>query len=191
MQILLTARARRRTLRLVSFQHIDTARLTLRAPVLADADDLAARRSDPSTARYQGWDLPYTRDEAMAACSRWVALGGPTPGEWFQIMVVERSSARTAGDLGVHLSADARTALIGYTLSTWARGQGYATEAAAALCTHLVRNIGVQRVEATTDPRNTPSIRVLERLGFQASSLGEAGSDDLRYVLMARDWRDR
>ena len=61
---------------------------------------------------------------------------------------------------------------------------------------HLVTHVGVHRVEASTDPRNVASNRVLERLGFTREGvkresywLGDDVSDDAMWGLLAREWR--
>jgi RimJ/RimL family protein N-acetyltransferase len=59
------------------------------------------------------------------------------------------------------------TASLGYRLRRDAWGRGYATEAAGALLDHGFRDLGLARVVAATYEHNTPSIRVLERLGFR------------------------
>src|SRR4029079_9190060 len=48
-----------------------------------------------------------------------------------------------------------------------ARSGGIATEAAAALVEWALAQSGVERVVARCDAENAPSIRVLEKLGFQ------------------------
>ena len=46
-------------------------------------------------------------------------------------------------------------------------GQGYASEAAAAVLTFAQTTLGLQRVVAITNPDNERSIRVLEKLGLR------------------------
>jgi RimJ/RimL family protein N-acetyltransferase len=48
-----------------------------------------------------------------------------------------------------------------------ARGRGYGREAVDLLVDHLFRTEPFERVGATCDVDNTPSIRLLERLGFR------------------------
>jgi len=55
---------------------------------------------------------------------------------------------------------------IGYRIVPSARMRGYCTEAAKPLITCLFSS-GVERVVAEANPRNKPSIRVLEKLGFR------------------------
>lgn len=55
---------------------------------------------------------------------------------------------------------------IGYSvLPGWQR-QGLATEMAAAMTAWALRQPGVERVRAEADAANTPSVRLLRRLGF-------------------------
>ena len=47
-----------------SFTHLESERLVVRRFRAGDADLLAAYRSDPDVARYQGWEAPYATREA-------------------------------------------------------------------------------------------------------------------------------
>mgnify|MGYP001627315437 CR=1 FL=1 len=53
----------------------------------------------------------------------------------------------------------------GYWLTEKAQGQGYLSEAIAALETEFF-NLGFERLEIRCDPRNTRSAKVAERLGY-------------------------
>ena len=55
---------------------------------------------------------------------------------------------------------------VGYILNEDSRGAGYAAEALAAVVGNAFSE-GAHRVYAECDPRNTPSWRLLERLGFR------------------------
>lgn len=128
-----------------------------------DAAAFAEYRDDPETARYQDWDLPYSVDAAIRLIVGQDGEGWPVPGEWIQL-AVERAGV-LVGDVAVGLSADRATADIGYTLAPAFRGQGFATEAVAAVL-HRLREVGIVRCRAAADPANVASIRLLERLGF-------------------------
>lgn len=179
----------------MTFTPISTARLTLRPMVMADAADLAERRSDPSTAKYQSWVVPYPLERAQALIAGIEARGDVVPGEWFQLTVERQPDGRIVGDVAVYLSEDGHTAQIGYTLHPWARGHYFATEAAGAACDYLVDVVGVHRIEATTDPRNLASVRLLDRLGFihegtkrESYWVADSVTDDALYGLLAREW---
>lgn len=182
----------------MAFSPLTTGRLTLRAMVKGDAPDLAERRSDPGTARYQAWVVPYPVASAEALIDAMEAHGDITPGAWFLLAVERTSDGRVVGDVAIRLSEDSHTAEIGYTLHPWARGHYFSTEAAGAVCDYVVDVLGVHRIEAVTDPDNIPSARVLERLGFQHEGtkresywVGDRITDDAMYGLLAREWNQR
>lgn len=60
-----------------------------------------------------------------------------------------------------HLRAE-----IGFALSRAHQGRGLMTNAVGALVGLAFDELGLHRLEAEVDPRNAPSIRLLERLGF-------------------------
>lgn len=66
-----------------------------------------------------------------------------------------------------------RTALIAYEFAPQFWGKGVASEACRWLVDELVASLGVREVVAEVDTRNAPSIRLLERLGFERVGLKE------------------
>jgi aminoglycoside 6'-N-acetyltransferase len=178
------------------FLPIATARLVLRRFREEDAEVLAAYRSDPDVARYQSWAAPYGVVAARSLLDAQSMLEGPTRGEWIQI-AVERDG-HLIGDVAVELGADGLTATIGYTVATAHQGRGLATEAVGAIVDRLFDELAVERVQASLDPRNTASARVVERLGFVHEGTAVASvlhdgewTDDARYALTAEDHRAR
>lgn len=55
---------------------------------------------------------------------------------------------------------------IGYKMDKDYQQQGYATEAISTAISIIATEMGLHRIEAFVAPNNTPSIRLLERLGF-------------------------
>jgi len=177
------------------FQQLVTERLTLRRFRPADITALQAIRNDPEVARYQSWN---TADEAALhtfIASLQTSEPG-TPGEWFQFAVTRRDDGILIGDCGLHILAeDDRLAEIGYTFGRPFQGQGYATEAVRAVLDYAFGALGLHRIAAITDVRNTGSIRVLERLGFrreghtrQAFWNRGAWVDEYLYALLRAEW---
>jgi ribosomal-protein-alanine N-acetyltransferase len=86
-----------------------------------------------------------------------------------------------------------RSGEIGYDLLREYWGHGFMTEALRAIIEYGFRQIGLDRIEANTDPVNIHSRNLLERLGFieegtfreSASFTGEFG-DDIHYSLYRR-----
>ena len=66
--------------------------------------------------------------------------------------------------------AEAPELLFGLSATHW--GRGLALEAARAAASYAFDTLGVTRVVAATDPPNTASVRVLERLGMRFERQG-------------------
>lgn len=191
--------------RTVSFTPLETGRLVIRAAGPEDLDGLSARRNDPEVARYQSWEVPFARDEAATLLQGSAAQGGLKPGEWWMTTITDADAGTPVGDLSVHLDAGGRMAEIGYSLDRAAWGNGYATEAVAAMLDHLFHDVGLARVSASVHPDNVASAMVLERTGFLYEGRtrlsdwdgngDEAGlADALLYGLTMDDhvaWQDR
>ncbi len=87
---------------------------------------------------------------------------------------------------------------IGYALGRGFWGRGYMNEALTALLDFAFGSLSMRRLEADVDPRNTGSLRALERLGFRREGLlrerwrvnGES-QDSVVLGLLADDWRSR
>ena len=93
-------------------------------------------------------------------------------------------------------SLDDRTAEIGWILAPGAQGHGYATEAARLLLALAFDELGLHRVYAELDPRNTGSVRICERLGMRHEAhhiehmwLKGEWTDTGVYALLEREWR--
>lgn len=142
-------------------------------------------------AEFQSWELPFT-DVAAAEFVRGQAeVRGPVAGDWVQVAI--EYGGELAGDVAIGLDEDGELATIGFTLRTDRQGHGIATEAVRAVVDMLFDQ-GIHRIEATLDPDNIASARLLERLGFR----WEGGSplsvrvrgrwcDDDRYALLRTD----
>ncbi|OWQ85759.1 GNAT family N-acetyltransferase [Roseateles aquatilis] len=174
---------------------LDTDRLHLRPLRDADAPALFAMLSDPLVTRY--WSsLPWTSiDQAHAMIAR--DRQGMADGDSVRLALERREDGRFLGMCTLFaISAQCRRAEIGYALLTDAGRQGYMDEALRSLLAYGFDVLGLNRVEADIDPRNVPSARTLERLGFTQDGLqrerwivGDEVSDSALYGLLAREWR--
>lgn len=173
--------------------------LLLRALTPADAPAFAAYRSDPAVARYQSWEAPYSIEAAEGFIAGLAGLDGPVAGQWVQIAI--DVDGRLAGDVAVGLETNGLVASIGYTVAPSHQGRGLGRRAVAAVVDALFDELQVHRAQADLDPRNIPSARLVEALGFThegvlASSVLARGewTDDARYGLTAAAhaaWRTR
>ncbi|MDP5313829.1 GNAT family N-acetyltransferase [Streptomyces poriferorum] len=138
--------------------HLETERLILRPWADSDAAELRALRAE----RGEGTStLEYTR--ALIA-----QLIAATETTGIALLPIQR---RVEGDfIGYCGLIIGRSTLeepeIAYELFQRVHGHGYATEAARAVLDAAAAT-GRERLGATVDAANTPSFRVLEKLGFE------------------------
>jgi len=83
--------------------------------------------------------------------------------EFFAIEL--KSIAKVIGNIYLGKRAD-NTLELGYVLNENYHNKGYGSEAAKAMLEHAFRN-GVHRIYACTAPQNTPSWKLLEKIGLK------------------------
>ncbi|MBS1718544.1 MAG: GNAT family N-acetyltransferase [Armatimonadetes bacterium] len=172
-----------------------TERLRLRPPCAADAPALFDIFSDGEVMRY--WSsLPW---KSMKEAEEYVthSIEDLKGSEALQLGIELAESKRIIGTATLfHFHKPSRRAEIGYALGRNYWGKGYMIEAMTALINHSFNTLGLNRLEADIDPRNIPSARLLERLGFEREGAlrqrwivnGEI-SDTWLYGLLHEDWR--
>ena len=159
---------------------LQTPRLELRPLPAAAARALPADRE--TSARLLGAGLPaeWPQVDLLDVLPlQGVATAETLPyGVW---VLIERSSRTVIGDAGFMGPPGTHETLeIGYSVIPDRRGRGYATEAVRALVGWAFDQPGVNAVAAGCAADNTPSIRLLERVGFER--IGREG-DQLRWRL--------
>jgi RimJ/RimL family protein N-acetyltransferase len=131
-----------------------------------DLNSFFEYRSDPVVCRFQEFMLISKGEAAQFIEKQTHAVMG-TPGQWFQVAIALLESDELIGDCGVMFDAhDARLVEIGYTLNPRFQFKGFAHEAVSLLCQLLFDNYNVHKIKAVVDIRNSPSIRLAERVGF-------------------------
>ncbi|MDY6808010.1 MAG: GNAT family N-acetyltransferase [Actinomycetota bacterium] len=176
---------------------LETARLRLRPVTGSDVSALVGLDSDPLVMRYvsdgvptsreviEGWVLPRADAERRAHnTGMWTAVdrdAGHFRG-WFALRT-PRHSHRPEVELSYRL-----------TREVW--GRGLATEGAHALLTMSFRELGAERVFASTMAANIASRRVMEKIGMRLSAihlcdediLFGSGSGEVEYELLHSHW---
>jgi len=176
---------------------LDTERLRLRWPELADAPALYAIFSDPEVTRYG--NTPPQVDVAQADARIRKYLDDAAAGDALTLFLERRGDRAMLGVCSLHRVHQAsRRAEIGYSLGRAHWGQGYMNEALNALVAHAFGAMDLNRLEADIDPRNVASARTLERLGFEREGVmrerwivGGEVSDTWFYGLLRRDYLSR
>jgi aminoglycoside 6'-N-acetyltransferase len=136
---------------------------------LSDLAAFMAYRSDPQLGRYQGW-TPMDDAGSRAFIEKMAGTGELSGGEWLQVSIADAVTSAMLGDIGIHPDPDFAGTEIGFTLAAAHHGRGLAAEAVGALVEGLFRDTPTGYVRGVTDARNTPSIALLERLGFRRSA---------------------
>ena len=116
-------------------------------------------------------ELKKAYTEMLEGC-----LQNPNQWQWFAMWMIELRDGTHIGDLCFKGLEANGMAEIGYGILEEYRGQGYATEAVGAVVAWALKQTGVKRVEAETEPDNRASQRVLEKCGFlPTGTVGEEG----------------
>ena len=148
---------------------IETERLILRGFRTGDFDDYHALSSDPETFRYSERG-PLSSDETWSRMLRHV-------GHWALmnyglLAIEEKESGRFVGEAGLgdfrrQLRPDFDSAPeASWSVASWARGHGYATEAAHAAIGWLEQRYAVERTVCLIHRANAPSLSVARKLGY-------------------------
>jgi RimJ/RimL family protein N-acetyltransferase len=178
---------------------IRSERLLLRPLAAADADALVAYRSMPEVCRY----VPFEPMDASTVLARiegsWSLRALDQEGDALILGAERADSGELIGDLMLRwLSAENSSGEIGYVFSPAHEGRGYASEAAHAVLHLAFDGLGLHRVIARVDARNTASARLVTRVGMrQEAHLVEnewfkgEWTDELDFGLLASEWPSR
>lgn len=144
---------------------IETPRLILRSPELADTPGLHAVLGDPEAMRFIPSGVKKTLEETEAQVRRRIELEetlGMTA--W---TVVEKETGEIIGGAGLFpVERKGPEIEVAYHLVRSRWGRGYATEAAAASMRHGFESLGLARIIAICNPANTASSAVMRRCGM-------------------------
>ena len=175
---------------------IKTKRLLLRPATQGDLPFVLNLFSRSETNRYSAYADISTPEEAKRLFDAFLAPGSPTH---FRLIADLRGTGEAIGTLGLHSYSETnRRAELGYDLLREHWGKGYTTEAVEGLLRYAFEELKLNRVEATTDPENAASVRVLEKTGFtregvlrQRHYYKGGYHDDAFYGLLASDWSQK
>jgi len=162
---------------------------------MEDADSIFEYRSDGGVNQYQGW-IPKSIHEVHDFITNNVSHEMNRLGTWVQFVVIQKDSNKLIGDIGVHfLTSDSFQVEIGCTINKDFHNKGYATEALKGTISYVFDHLGKRRVIASIDPRNLPSIKLFERLGFRKEAyfresilINGEWVDDLVYAILKDEW---
>ncbi len=144
---------------------INTDRLVLRP---FDEDDIQAFTEMMNDEQVMAWTdvpQPFTEREART----WIAEYAPTErtsGRGLDLAVTEFLTQRLVGVIQLTKTDwHVRATELSYVVAPWARGEGYASEAALATAQWLFREQKFERIELRTAADNTASQQVAQKIG--------------------------
>ena len=153
---------------------IRTARLTLRRATWDDLEAMHRLFSDPAVMRF--WSRP--EHDTLEETRHWLRdLVEPGPDS---LDFLIEKDGQVIGKAGAW-----RLPEVGYLLDPAHWGQGLAQEAMAGVIAHVQRTRPeLTHLTAEVDPRNSASLRLLDRLGFVETGRAE------RTLLWRDEWCD-
>ena len=162
---------------------LETARLRLYPPRLADLEARLAMDRDPEVMRFI---RPVSEDiEADRQQLRERIQGLVEPHQHFW-HVERRDRPGFLGWCGVFALEDSGLIEIGYRYVRAAWGEGIATEAAAAVLDYGFRALGIDPIVAVTHPDNRGSQGVLRKIGLRPAGQAFHYGQDLAFFRLSR-----
>jgi RimJ/RimL family protein N-acetyltransferase len=165
-------------------QTIETERLLLRPLVIEDAEFIIELLNDPSFIKNIGDRNVHNVEDAHG----YILKGPVTSYEkngFGLCLVTLKETGESIGMCGLIKRDALEDVDLGYAYLPRYWSKGFAVEAARATLEFGWNIIGLKRIVAITDPANTPSNRVLEKLGFVFEKMVKIAADDIDLNLYA------
>lgn len=140
-------------------------RITLRPYRDDDADALLGLYGDSVVTRWWSHEPWTQRQQAIEYLER--MRRDRVDSEFYPWAIATNADDALIGTAALfEIDRTHQRGMIGYALSPAQQGHGYAHESLRLLLDFAWNTLDLQRIEADTDPENTASRRLLERLGF-------------------------
>lgn len=174
---------------------LETERLVLRHFSRRDADAMFAYRGREDVAQYL-MDEALTREECALAIQQRINHVHLDKVDSRLTLAVETRDGTLVGEVCLILrNVEARQGEIGWIFHPDHQGKGYASEACRVLLALAFQSAELHRVFARCDAANTPSWRLMERLGMRKEAhFIEHGlfkgrwDEELYYAMLSREW---
>lgn len=167
---------------------LESTRLHLQPFAKPDIERLHAFWTEPGVRKYLWDDVVISREQVADIVANsihdFVANG---LGHW---VITFKGESELVGWAGLrHFGAPPEVEILyGIVPQYW--GRGLAVEAALTVLRYGFETLGLHRVYAGTDPPNTASVRVMEKVGMRFDRRTEInGLAAIYYVLSGEDWR--
>jgi RimJ/RimL family protein N-acetyltransferase len=137
--------------------------IRLRPWRMEDAPAVVAACQDPAISYWIPWvPSPYATEDAETFLRGCLESGD----ERWPFAIEDAETGELLGSIDMFLNGERYRGHIGYWVAGPARGRGVCTRALRLLVVWALESLELQRVELITDPGNTASQRVAEKVGF-------------------------
>jgi RimJ/RimL family protein N-acetyltransferase len=161
--------------------------LNLRIMEKEDLPLLAKWNNDPEF----GGEYESLDQSSHFALDKWFSNLQPNE-QWF---IIEKKDGTRIGQ--IFCTPKGAQYVIGYRILQNERNKGYCTEAVKIMLDYLFLSKNIVRIESETNPKNTPSSRVLEKAGFTREGIIRksvfirgAWHDGVLYSILREEWRE-
>jgi ribosomal-protein-alanine N-acetyltransferase len=176
---------------------IETRRLLLEPLDSSRLEDFVALTANPDTMRYWALGGPFIRDTAERNFA--LALDRIREFDFGRRWVVSKKGGAGLGFVDTKLFGQSCDDVspdeveIGWMIEPSVWGQGYATEAGAAIRDEAFERLELESIVAVHHPENAASRRVVEKLGmrFERDVVAKDGWPYCLHRLRREDWTGR
>ena len=146
---------------------IETERLILRPYKTEDFARVHMYGSVPDVSKYDVWG-PNTEEDTRNFIKAKIENLKQNPKYEFEFAICLKETDLLIGGCGIRReSQTSRVANIGYVINPEVQSRGYATEANRKILEFGFKELNLALIYATCDTRNTPSYKVMEKLGMK------------------------
>ncbi|GGT19216.1 GNAT family N-acetyltransferase [Streptomyces chromofuscus] len=173
---------------------ISTERLVLRPLDEDDVPALAEMMNDEQVVAWTDVQQPFTEEKAHA----WITEHAPAEraaGRGLALAVTEFLTQRLVGLVQLtRANWHVRSTELSYVVAPWARGEGYASEAALATAQWLFGDQKFERIELRTAADNTASQQVAQKIGcisegvLRGACIARSRTDDGAWTEVRTDY---
>jgi len=153
------------TINLYPFPILETSRLILRQINKNDANEIFILRSDTKVMEYIHRPLAKTLDDALQLIQ--IIIDAEINNNGITWAIILKENGQLIGTIGYwQIKKEHYRAEIGYLLSPDFQRKGMMQEALTTVIHYGFAEMKLHTIEADVDPKNTPSISLLERNKF-------------------------
>lgn len=157
--------------------------LSLRAMRAEDWEGIHSFAGLAEVYRYEPWEPNSADDTRRYVAAAAASYDDPAQTRFYRSATLGGGHIVGLAEINIR-SSTWRRAEIGYTVHPEQWGRGYGTRIALMAIDFAFAELGMHRVEATCDPRNLASARILAKVGMTHEGT-------MRHTMVLRDgWRD-